>query len=123
MTKNAAAQRGGKNSGEKRRLKQFHRILRVQHLRQVEKMSKADIARQLGVSYETILRDCKIFEDKQHSQDSFQMEIIKSILQVARREVYGEITSAEAKAEIGGIIELIAKESEIGEKSEKKLSV
>ena len=99
-----AAQRGGKNSAEKRRLKQYHRILKVHYLRTVDKMSKADIARKLGVAYETILRDCRTFE----GESQVEAEVIERVLEVSRREVLGEITSDQARTEIAGIIEIVA---------------
>lgn len=108
MAKNTAAALGGKNSGEKRRLKQSLRIMRVHKMRTVDRMSKAAIARQLGVSYETILRDCKTFEDSEHSERRLWISVIDAVLEIARREVAGEITTLEARDEIGGLIEIIA---------------
>ena len=107
MANKTAAARGGKNSGEKRRLKQSLRIMRVHQMRTVDKMSKADIARTLGVAYETILRDCKTFEDSENSERRLWISVIDAVLEIARREVAGEITTLEARDEIGGLIELI----------------
>lgn len=112
MANKTAAARGGKNSGEKRRLKQSLRIMRVHKMRTVDKMKKADIARALGVAYETILRDCKTFEDNENSERRLWISVIDAVLEIARREVAGEITTLEARDEIGGLIGIIARREE-----------
>ena len=104
--KNNAASLGGKISGQNRRLKQNARILKVKQMRDQD-MSKAEIARILGVHYETILRDCKTFEDSTSIQ--IEVEVIDAVLEIARREVRGEITTLEARQEIQDFLALLIK--------------
>lgn len=73
------------------------------HVMLAKGTSKAEIARHFNVSWETINRDSKIIAEDAGTPAAV-LSVVEGVLNVARRELRGEITSLEAKDMIEQII-------------------
>ena len=97
------ARKRGRDIGIQRRAEKRHaRIAQVQLMR-TQKLSKAEIARRLGVSDETIRRDCKTFEE---SPRSVATSIIDAIFVVVRNHEQGEVATVDARQQVQDLISL-----------------
>ena len=79
------------------------RIAKVKLLR-AQRVSKSEIARRLGVSDETVRRDCKTFEEK--TTRPIATSIIDAVFTIVHNEIAGNITSDEARQQVKELIEL-----------------
>ena len=100
------ARKRGREAGLRRRNEKRHaRIAQVQ-LMITQGLSKAEIARRLGVSNETIRRDCKTFEE---NPVSVATSIIDAVFVVVRDESAGEISTIDARQQVQDLIGLAIK--------------
>ncbi|MDE0400312.1 MAG: hypothetical protein OXL96_21160 [Candidatus Poribacteria bacterium] len=98
----AARMKGVNNSLKARVEKRNARLAQVKIMLDAG-LSKAEIARRCGVHYETIRRD---IAEIQHKPRRLNASITDAILQAARREIDGEITTLEAREAIDELIDL-----------------
>ena len=101
-----ARKRGADASLQRRTEKRNARIAQVQALR-AEGMRKSEIAKKLGVSAETIRRDCLAFEE---NPITVATSIIDAIFVIVREHVNGNISKTEARQQVQGLIALALRE-------------
>ena len=100
----AADRKKGRDTGiRKKQERRDARIEQVKLLR-IQRMSKSEIARRLGVSDETVRRDCKTFEEE--PTPPVAASIIDAIFTIVHNEIAGNITSGEARQQVKELIAL-----------------
>lgn len=98
----AARKRGRDASLQIRKERQNARIAQVK-LMLLQGLKKSEIAQRLGVSDETIRRDCKTFEES--TLPPVADSIIDAVLIVVRDEVAGKLSTLDARQQVQDLIE------------------
>ena len=107
----AADRKKGRQVGlQVKQEKRNARIAKVKLLR-AQRVSKSEIARRLGVSDETVRRDCKTFEGK--PTQPVATSVIDAIFTIVHNEIAGNITSSEARQQVKELIALTTTHKEI----------
>ena len=99
----AARRKGREIALHAKQEKRNARIEQVKLLR-IQRVSKSEIARRLGVSDETVRRDCKTFEGK--PTRLIATSVIDAIFTIVHNEIAGNITSSEARQQVKDLIAL-----------------
>lgn len=97
----AARKRGRDTSLQIRRERQNARIAQVQLMR-LQGLSKAEIARKLKVSDETIRRDCETFEND--TPRSVEDWVIDAIFLIVRNQIAGTVSAVDARQQAQDLI-------------------
>jgi len=98
----AARKRGRDTAIQRKQERRNARIAQVQLMR-VQGLNKSEIGRRLGVSDETIRRDCKTFENTTHP--SVTDSLIDAVFIIVRDEIAGKLSTIDARQQVQHLIE------------------